>query len=158
MERSKKSEYVAKLKQKFDDSSVVLAVTQNKVTVAEVEKLRKRLNDKKSEYFVVKNTLARIAVKGTKYECVSDLFKGQTALVFSNSSVDACKALIEFADASDGKVNLLGGAENGTAMAVDYIKMLAKLPSMDEIRAKIVAVIQTPGGQIARVLKAYSEK
>ncbi len=158
MERVKKSEYIAQLKKKFEDSTVILAVTQNKVTVAEVEKLRKDMISNKSEYYVIKNTLAKIATKGTAYENMADFFKGQAAVVFSNDSVGACKTLMNFADASAGKVNLIGAALNGESVTVDYIKMLSKLPSMDEIRSKIVAVIQTPGGQIARVLKAYSEK
>lgn len=158
MERVKKSEYIAQLKKKFEESAVVLAVTQNKVTVAEVEKLRKDMIANKAEYFVIKNTLARIASKGTPYEHMAEFFKGQSAVVFSNDSVGACKTLMNFADALDGKLNLLGGALNGESVTLDYIKMLSKLPSMDEIRAKIIAVIQTPGGQIARVLKAYSEK
>ena len=158
MERVKKSEYIAQLKKKFEESAVVLAVTQNKVTVAEVEKLRKDMIANKAEYFVIKNTLARIASKGTPYEHMAEFFKGQSAVVFSNDSVGACKTLMNFADALDGKLNLLGGALNGESVTLDYIKMLSKLPSMDEIRVKIIAVIQTPGGQIARVLKAYSEK
>lgn len=158
MERVKKSEYIAQLKKKFENSAVVLTVTQDKVTVAEVEKLRKDMIANKSEYFVIKNTLARIASKGTQYEHMSEFFRGQAAVIFSNDSVGACKTLMNFADASDGKLNLLGGALNGEVITVDYIKMLSKLPSMDEIRAKIIALIQTPGGQIARVLKAYSEK
>lgn len=158
MERGKKSEYIAQLKKKFEDSAVVLAVTQDKVTVAEVEKLRKDMIANKSEYLVIKNTLAKIAAKGTQYENMSGFFKGQTAIVLSNDSVGACKTLMNFADSLDGKLNLLGGALNGETITIDYIKMLSKLPSLDEIRAKIIAVIQTPGGQIARVLKAYSEK
>lgn len=158
MERVEKTEYIAQLKKKFEDNAVVLAVTQDKITVAEVEKLRKDMLANKSEYCVIKNTLAKLAARGTQYECLSDLFKGQTALVFSHDSVGACKTLMKFADSSDGKMVLTGGAVDGSAVTVDYIKMLSKLPSLDEIRAKIIAVIQTPGGQIARVLKAYSEK
>ena len=158
MERVKKSEYIAQLKKKFEDSAVVLAVTQDKVTVAEVEKLRKDMIANQSEYLVIKNTLARIAAKGTQYENMAEFFKGQTAIVLSSDSVGACKTLMKFADTLDGKLNLLGGALNGETVTLDYIKMLSKLPSLDEIRAKIIAVIQTPGGQIARVLKAYSEK
>lgn len=158
MERVQKSGYVAQLKKRFEDSAVVLAVTQDKVTVAEVEKLRKDMSANKAGYYVIKNTLAKVAVKGTACENMTDLFKGQAALVFSDDSVSACKTIMKFVDAYEGKIAISGGSINGEMVSVDYIKTLSKLPSMDEIRAKIIAIIQTPGGQIARVLKAYSEK
>ena len=158
MERSKKSEYVANLKEKFESSAIVVAVTQNRLTVAEVEVLRKKLNAEGGRYCVVKDTLARIALKGTQYEELIDVLKGQIGIVFSNSTVETARAVMDFADKSEGKVVVVAGGVEGKKVDAKYIDMLSKLPTLDEARAKIIAVIQTPGGQVARVLKAYSEK
>ena len=158
MERSKKSEYIARLKERFENSAIVVAVTQNRLTVSEVEVLRKKLNADGGKYCVVKDTLARIALKGTQYEDLTEMIKGQIGIVFSNTAVETSRTIVEFAEKSDGKVVVVAGGVDGQKVDAKYIDMLSKLPTLDEARAKIIAVIQTPGGQIARVLKAFSEK
>lgn len=158
MERSKKSEYVAQLKDRFENSAVVVAVTQNRLTVAEVEVLRKKLNAEGGKYCVVKDTLARIALKGTQYEDLTDILRGQIGIIFSNSTVETARIICDFAEKSEGKVVIVAGGVEGKRVGAKYIDMLSKLPTLDEARAKIIAVIQTPGGQVARVLKAYAEK
>lgn len=169
MEKSKKSEVVANIRLRFQKSEVVFAVNQNKMTVAETENLRKQLRGVSSSYLVSKNTLAKIGVKDTEFECMLPHLSGQTALVFSNDITGAAKVISEYASKSDDKISLVCGGYNGKLLSVAEIQALAQLPSMDELRAKIVAVIQTPAqrmatltqapaAQIARVLKAYSEK
>ncbi len=169
MEKSKKSEVIAKMKLRFEESEAVFAVSQNKMTVAETEDLRKQLRGVSSSYLVSKNTLARIGVKGTDFECILPHLSGQTALVFSKDITGTAKVISEYASKSEDKVTLVCGGYNGKVLSVAEIKTLAQLPSMDELRAKIIAVVQTPAqrmatfsqapaSQIARVLKAYSEK
>lgn len=169
MEKSKKVDWVAKVKQRFEESDVVFAVNQNKMTVADSESLRKQLRDVSSSYVVTKNTLARLAVKDTSFECMATHLSGQTALVFSKDITGAAKVISEFATKNEGKLTIVCGGYTGKLLDVKEIDTLAKLPSMDELRAKIIAVIQTPAqrlarlsgepaAQIARVLKSYSEK
>lgn len=169
MEKVKKSDFIAKLKQRFDESAAVFAVNQNKLTVAETEDLRKQLRAVESSYLVSKNTLARIAVKGTPFECILPHLSGQTALVFAKDITGSAKVVSEYASKSEDKVSVVCGAYDGNLLSVADVKVLASLPSKDELRAKIVAVIQTPAqrlavlsqapaSQLARVLKAYSEK
>ena len=169
MKKDQKTEVVAKIKQDLDSSEAIFVVTQNKMTVAETEDLRKRLREAESSYFVCKNTLARIAVTGTSYECVLSQLTGQSALVFTKNLTGSAKVVQEYASKSDGKVTVVCGGYSGKLLSAAEIKTLSQLPSMDELRAKIIAVIQTPAqriatlsqapaGQIARVLKAYSEK
>lgn len=169
MEKSKKSELVAKIKQRFLESEAVFAVSQNKLTVAETEELRKQLRGVKSVYLVAKNTLARIAVKDTEFECILPHLTGQTALVFSSDITGSAKVVSEYASKNEDKVSVVCGGYKGKLLSVAEVKTLASLPSMDELRAKIIAVIQTPAqrlatlsqapaSQLARVLKAYSEK
>lgn len=169
MEKNKKSELIAKIKQRFQESEAVFVVNQNRLTVAETESLRKQLREVQSVYLVAKNTLTRLAVKDTDFECVSEKLGGQTALVFSKDITGSAKVVSEYASKSDEKLSVVCGGYQGKMLSVAEVKTLASLPSMDELRAKIVAVIQTPAqrmatlsqapaSQLARVLKAYSEK
>ena len=169
MEKNKKSDLVAKIKQRFLESEAVFVVNQNRLTVAETEDLRKQLRAVQSVYLVAKNTLARLAVKDTDFECVTEKLGGQTALVFSKDITGSAKVVSEYASKSDEKLSVVCGGYQGKMLSVAEVKTLASLPSMDELRAKIVAVIQTPAqrmatlsqapaSQLARVLKAYSEK
>ena len=169
MEKNKKSELVAKIKQRFQESEAVFVVNQNRLTVAETESLRKQLRAVQSVYLVAKNTLTRLAVKDTDFECVTEKLGGQTALVFSKDITGSAKVVSEYASKSDEKLSVVCGGYQGKMLSVAEVKTLASLPSMDELRAKIVAVIQTPAqrmatlsqapaSQLARVLKAYSEK
>lgn len=169
MEKCKKADWIAKIKRNFVDSCAVFAVNQNKMTVAETESLRRRLRDVCSSYVVTKNTLARLAVKDTDFECLSTHLSGQTAVVFSKDITGAAKVISEFASKNEGKLTVVCGGYQGKLLSASDVDVLAKLPSMDELRATLVALIQTPAqrlvrlskepaGQIARVLKSYSEK
>lgn len=169
MKKNQKSETITKIKQNLSSSEAVFVVTQNKMTVAETQYLRKLLRGTESSYLVCKNTLARIAVTDTAYGCVLSQLKGQIALIFTKNLTGAAKVVQEYASKSDEKITVVCGGYNGKLLSAAEIKVLSQLPSMDELRAKIVAVIQTPArriatlsqapaSQIARVLKAYSEK
>lgn len=170
MKKDQKTGVVARIKQDLNSSEALFVVTQNKMTVAETESLRKLLREKgESSYFVCKNTLARLGVKDTSYDCVSPQLAGQTALIFSKNLTATAKIVQEYASKSDGKVTVVCGGYSGKLLSADEVKTLSQLPSMDELRAKIIAVVQTPaqriatlsqapGAQIARVLQAYSEK
>ena len=169
MEKNKKSELIAKIKQRFMESEAVFAVNQNRLTVAETEDLRKQLRAVPSVYLVAKNTLARLAVKDTSFEDIVSHLSGQTALVFSKNITGSAKVVSEYASKNDEKFSVVCGGYQGKLLSVAEIKTLASLPSMDELRAKIIAGIQTPAqrlatlsqapaSQLARVLKAYSEK
>ncbi len=169
MEKSKKHELIDRLKAGFTASEAVFIVNQNRMTVADTESLRKKLREVNSSYFVCKNTLARLAAKGTSFECVLPHFSGQSAIVFSKDLTGSAKVIDDYASNSEDKVTIVCGGYNGNLLSESDVKTLAKLPSRDELRAKIIAIIQTPAqrlavlaqapaGQIARVLKAYSEK
>ena len=117
---------------------------------------------------MTKNRLTRLAVKGTDAEAIGDLFAGPTAMGFSEDPVAAPKVLSKFAKENE-KLIILGGVMGDTVLDVDGVKALASLPSLDELRGKIVgllqapaqkvaSVLQAPAGQLARVLAAYSEK
>jgi large subunit ribosomal protein L10 len=169
MKRNEKADVIAKIRQRFQENEAVFVVNQNKMTVAEAEDLRKRLRGVDSVYLVSKNTLAKIAAKEAGLDYLLPHLSGQTALAFSNDITGSAKVICEYASKSNDKVVVVCGGYEGRLLSAQDVKTLSQLPSMDELRARIIAVIQTPAQrmatllqapacQIARVLKAYSDK
>ena len=168
MERSQKTEVVAELNRTFTETSVVIVTRNLGLTVAQSTQLRNRMREAGATYKVSKNRLARIALDGTSYGSLSDLLVGPTALSTTKDPVAPAKVIVEFAKTND-KLEIVGGAMGDTVLDVNGVKALATLPSLDELRAKIVGliqapatkivqIVQAPGGQIARVLAAYAAK
>lgn len=157
MNREEKAELLAELQKMFNDSDTVVISHYKGLTVAEVSKLRDDIRKAGASFRVTKNRIARLALKGTKFEMLADLMTGPTAVAFANDPISACKACVEFAKTNE-KLVVLGGASNNGALSVEDIKRLASLPSMDELRAKIIGLVQAPAAKLARCAKAYSEK
>ena len=147
----------------------LLVVThQSGLTVAEVSQLRRNMRDAGAQYKVTKNRLARRALEGTKFQALQPLFTGPTAIAFSEDPVAAAKVCVGFAK-KNGKLTIVGGALGGEELDTGQINALAKLPSLDELRAtligllqapatKLAGVTQAPAGQLARVFGAYGSK
>ena len=168
MDRAQKAEAVAELNRTFSEVGVVVVTRNLGLTVAQSTTLRNRMRDVGASYKVSKNKLAKIALEGTDYAGLSDLLTGPTALATSADPVAAAKAAVEFAKTND-KFEVVGGAMGTQLLDAEGIKALAALPSLDELRGKIVGLIvapatklailtQAPAAQIARVLSAYAEK
>ena len=157
MNREEKAELLAELQKMFNDSDTVVVSHYKGLTVAEVSKLRDDIRKAGASFRVTKNRITRLALKGTKFEQLADLMTGPTAVAFANDPISACKACIEFAKTNE-KLVVLGGASNMGVLSVADIKRLASLPSMDELRAKIIGLVQAPAAKLARCAKAYSEK
>jgi large subunit ribosomal protein L10 len=168
MDRAQKKDAVAELKQTFNETSVVVVTRNLGLTVAQSTTLRNRMRDSGARYKVAKNTLALIALEGTTYAPLSDLLTGPIALATSADPVAAAKAVVDFAKTND-RLEIVGGAMGETVLDVNGVKALAELPSLDELRAKIVGLIQAPaskiartinepGAQLARVIGAYAAK
>ena len=153
MDRNQKKEVVSELKGHFDNASVVVVTHYKGLSVAEITRLRKTAKAVEASFVVTKNSLAKIASEGTQYEGLKDYFTGPTAIAFSADPVAAAKIIVDFAKDNE-KLVILGGAMQEKSMNVDSIKALAKLPSLDELRAKLVGIINTPAQRIAGVVKA----
>jgi len=166
--REQKKELISSLNALLTQQSL-LTVTVNKgLTVAEVQELRKRMRAAGAGFKVAKNRLARLALAGTKFEGLSDLLKGPTGIAFSKDPVAAAKVCAKFAK-ENNKLVLVGGSLDGQTLDAAGINALAVLPSLDELRGKIVGLVQAPatkiagvlaapGGQIARVLSARAKQ
>jgi len=168
MDRAQKAELVADLKSTFEGTSVVIVTRNLGLTVAQSTALRTKMREAGASYKVSKNKLARIAVEGTVYTAINDLLVGPTALSTSADPVAPAKVVVEFAKTND-KLEIVGGAMGETVLDVAGVKALAELPSLDELRAKIVGliqapatkvvqIVQAPAGQLARVFGAYAAK
>lgn len=168
MDREQKSAAVAELNRTFSESGVVVVTRNLGMTVAQSTALRVKMREAGASYKVAKNRLARIATEGTPYTTISDYLTGPTALSTSPDPVAAAKAVVEFARTND-KLEIVGGAMGTTLLDVNGVKALAELPSLDELRAKLVGLIQAPAqklasvtqapaAQLARVFGAYAAK
>ena len=151
MDRAQKAEAVAELRQTFQETGVVVVTRNLGMTVAQSTSLRIRMRDAGARYKVSKNTLALIAVEGTPYANLSELLSGPTALATSEDPVAAAKAAIDFAKTTD-KFEIVGGAMGDTLLDANGVKALAELPSLDQLRATIVGLIQAPATKIARTI------
>lgn len=168
MDRTQKEEQVALLKQTFEDSEIVVVTHYIGMTMPEMTDLRSRMRAAGASFKVTKNRLTRLALQDTDFESLTDLMTGPTALAYSTDPVAAAKTAVNYAKGND-KLVILGGVFNGQELDVDGVRSLAKLPSMDELRGKLVAmistpatriagVLQAPAGQLARVIGAYGAK
>ena len=157
MNREEKAQLLSELNELFNNSEVVVVSHYKGLTVAEVSELRNNVRKAGAGFRVTKNRITRLALKGTKFEGLIDLFKGPTAIAFASDPISACKACVEFAKTNE-KLLIVGGAMGTGVISIDEIKKLASIPSMDELRAKIIGLLQAPAAQLARVTKAYSEK
>ena len=168
MDRTQKEATIADLNAKLQESGLVVVARHMGLTVAEVTNLRVKVRAAGAGFKVTKNRLARRALQGTQFEGLDGLFKGPTAVAYSKDPVAAAKAIAEFAKSND-KLQIIGAGLGDQVLDVDAVNALATLPSLDELRAKLVGMIQTPatriagvlqapGGQVARVLSAYAKK
>ncbi|MEO4040743.1 50S ribosomal protein L10 [Hoeflea sp. CAU 1731] len=168
VERAEKREFVTTLNEVFKTSGSVVVAHYTGLSVAQMNDLRSKMRDAGGTVKVAKNRLAKIALQGTESEKITDLFQGQTVIAYSEDPVTAPKVAVEFAKSNE-KLVVLGGAMGATVLDEVGVKALASLPSIDELRAKIVGMINTPAtriaqvvsapaGQLARVINAYAQK
>jgi large subunit ribosomal protein L10 len=168
MNRSEKTDAVAVLNATFNEAAVVVITRNLGLSVAQSTELRIKMRDAGAQYKVAKNRLAKIALNDTQYSPLSDLLTGPTALATSGDPVAAAKVAVEFAKTTD-KLEIVGGAMGSTVLDADGVKALASMPSLDEMRAKLIGLVQAPAtkiaqivtapaGQLARVFGAYAAK
>jgi large subunit ribosomal protein L10 len=168
MNRVQKKEWISDLNNSATQAEILIVTHYKGLTVAEISRLRTKVRGFGASFKVTKNSLTKLALVGTQFESLSVHFKGPTAVAYSTDPVSAAKVLAEFSKEND-KLVLLGAAFGSQILDADGIKELAKLPSLDELRATIISLIMTPAtriagvtaapaGQLARVLGAYADK
>ncbi|NBX02947.1 MAG: 50S ribosomal protein L10 [Alphaproteobacteria bacterium] len=168
MTRAQKQSSIESVNATLKAAEIALVVHNNGLTVSQMSALRADLRAVGAEFKISKNRLSKLAAKDTKFEGISDLFTGPTALATSADPVSVSKSLVDFAKTND-KLVIIGGAFGSQKLAAKDVETLAKLPSLNELRAKIVGMLQTPatriacvlqapGSQVARVISAHATK
>ncbi|MBM3565164.1 MAG: 50S ribosomal protein L10 [Alphaproteobacteria bacterium] len=166
--RTEKEQLIAEMHQTFAGAHLVVVAHYSGMTVKEMGDLRSKMRQAGAGLKVTQNRLTRRALEGTKFKSLDGLFTGPTAIAYSKDPVAAAKVAVTFAKTNE-KLKIIGGALDAEILAVDGVKALAMLPSLDELRGKIVGliqapatkiagVLQAPAGQVARVFSAYASK
>ncbi len=157
MDRAEKKEAVATLHDVFSKAGVVVVARYSGLTVAQLQNLRKLAREAAASVQVAKNRLAKIALEGTDVASIAALLKGPTLIAFSDDPVAAPKVAAAFAKDYD-KFVILGGAMGATALNPDGVKSLATMPSLDELRGKLVGLISAPATKLAQLSTAPAAK
>lgn len=168
MDRHQKQALVTELKEAFNGANTVVISHYKGLSVAEVTKLRRKAREAGVNFRVAKNSLAKLALQDTEFSALVDLMTGPTAIAYAEDVVAPAKTVVEFAKNND-KLVVIGGGMNETVLDASGVEALAKMPSLDELRGKIVGILnapatriagilQAPGGQLARVMGAYAAK
>jgi large subunit ribosomal protein L10 len=166
LDRTQKREFVASLATVFGSTTMVVVARPRGLSVAEATELRRRMRSAGATYRVAKNRLAVRALDGTRFAGIAPLLKGPTALAWSSDPVAVAKTVVDFARSND-KFVVLGGSLGEQMLDAAAVKALSELPSLGQLRARILGMLQTPatriagllqapGGQLARVMAAYA--
>jgi len=155
--RQEKAELIETLQSTLNESTTVVVTHQVGMTVAESSALRLKMREAGAGFKVTKNRIAKLALKGTRYEELDDMFTGPTAIGTSADPVAAAKTLVDFAKEND-KLTIVGGSMDGKTLDKAGVEALAKMPSLDELRGKLVGLMQAPAAKLARVAQAPAGK
>ena len=168
MDRAQKHAFVGEMAQVFEESGVVVVAHYAGMSVANMQDLRAQMKKAGGTVRVAKNRLVKLAIKDTEKEGLSDILIGQSVYAYSEDPITAAKVMVDYAKKNDSLV-IRGGVMGSTILDENGVKSLASMPSLDELRGKIVGlvvapatkvaqVLQAPAGQLARVFAAYGDK
>lgn len=157
MDRNQKAQFVTDLNGRLAKAGSVVVAHYRGLTVKQLTTLRRELGKEGGEVKVTKNRLAKLAIKGTKFEGLGALMVGPTLMAFGEDLVAPSRISQKFADANEAMI-IIGGSMDGKTLSKDEVLALSKLPSLDGIRGKLIGILQAPAAQIARVLQAHAEK
>ena len=157
MDRSQKADSVAQLSDVFNEAGVVVITRNLGMSVAQSTELRSKMRDAGASYKVAKNRLAKLALKDTDYTGLEEYLNGPTAIAYSTDPVAAAKAAVEFAKTTD-KIEIVGGSMGAQKLDEAGVRALASMPSLDELRAKLVGLVNAPATKVAQVVNAPAAK
>ena len=157
MKRSEKKDFVENLKDDFLKSSSVIVAQYSGLTVNETENLRKEMRASGAKFKVTKNRLTKLALQDTQFKNIADLFTGPTAIAYSEDPVAPAKVAVNFEKKFEN-FKIIGGGFDGEKIDNTKINFLATLPSMDELRGKIVGLLSAPAQKIASIVKEPAGK
>jgi len=157
VDRAEKAQLVETLHEVFKNTETIVVTHYSGLSVAQMTDYRSRMKAAGGSVKVAKNRLAKIALKDTAVDGISDLFEGQTCIAYSDDPIAAAKTAVAFAKEND-KLVILGGAMGGNVLDPNGVKALAELPSLDELRAKIIGLLNAPATKVVRTIKEPGAK
>ena len=157
MDRAAKQALVTSLNAALKDTGVIVVAHNTGMVAAQSADFRRKVKDAGGTVKVAKNKLAKLALKDTNAEGISDLLKGPTVLAYSKDPIAAAKAAVAYAKTND-KLVILGGSMGTTVLDANGVKALAELPSLDELPAKLIGLLNAPATKIARTVKEPGAK
>lgn len=151
--RGKKESIISNLQKKLAENVQIILVLENLgLTVAEGDSVRAKVREFEGKCVVVKNSLAKLAVKGTSFEPISDVLTGPTMLAMASGPVALSKVFVECDKKKGSVLKIKGGIFEGEKIDINGIKKLAELPSLQELQAGIIALVSTPATNIVMIL------
>ena len=157
MNRKQKEELVVSLHNTFLNSQSIIVTHINGLTVSETTDLRSNMRESNCKFKVTKNKMVKLALKNTKFEHLDHLFSGPTAIGSSEDAIAPAKILVKFSNDSD-KIKIIGGGVETKSLSVDEINNLASLPSLDEVRSKLVGLLMASPTKLVRTIKEPSSR
>ena len=157
MNKEKKQNYIKEMSTQFDKSEAVIVAHYQGLTVKQLDDLRKQMRKHGIIFKVTKNRITKLAIEKTKCKDLSNLFTGPTAVALSEDAITSAKILTKFSKDHDN-LKILGGIMGNDILDVAGVQNVASLPSLEEARAKIVGILQSPAQKIASILLAPAQK
>ena len=157
MNKEKKKIYIDEMKGFFAKKTSVFVTHYQGLTVKEIDKLRAEMRKHGILFKITKNRITKLALEGSKYKKLENLFSGPTAIAFSDDAITSAKILTKFAK-SNANLKIIGGIMEEEPLSIEEVEKIATLPTLDEARAKIVGILTAPSQKIISILLAPGSK
>ena len=157
MNKEKKKNYITEMKEFFNKTSSVLVTHYQGLTVKQIDSLRQEMRKHGILFKITKNKITKLALEGSKFEKIENLFSGPTAVVFSEDAITSAKILTKFAK-TNSNLKIIGGIMENDPLSLEDVEKIATLPTLDEARANIVRILAAPASKFVSILLARSEK
>ena len=157
MHKNKKKNYIEEMKNFFKTTSSVFITHYQGLTVKQIDELRSEMRKYGILFKITKNRITKLALEGSKFKKLENLFSGPTAVVFSEDAITSAKILTKFAK-KNSNLKIIGGIMEDEPLSVKDVEKIATLPTLSEARAKIVAILTSPAQKIISILLAPGSK
>ena len=157
MNKDKKKSYIEEMKSFFNKASSAFITHYQGLTVKQIDELRAEMRKHGIIFKITKNRITKLALEGSKYKKLENLFKGPTAVAFSEDAITSAKILAKFAK-KNSNLKIIGGIVEEEPLSVEEVEKIATLPTLAEARAKIIGILTTPAQKIISILLAPGAK
>jgi len=157
MNKEKKKTYIQEMKNFFAKTNSVFVTHYKGLSVKQIDELRAEMRKNGIFFKITKNRITKLALEGTKFKKLENLFTGPTAVAFSDDAISSAKILTKFAK-TNSNLKIIGGIMEQEPLSVKDVEKIATLPTLNEARAKIVGILSNPAQKIMTILLAPGSK